>query len=80
VIPIFEQIFPGDSIVTIVVQLPKATVKDIKVLVREVPRDLVDVLLFIDKLEGCDEVRAAYLPRSDAPIMASINGIKDTSD
>ena len=62
------------------IQLPKATVKDIKVLVRKVPRDLIDVLLLIDKLEGRDKVRTTYLPRSDASIVAAIDGIKNASD
>lgn len=79
-ITIFEQILPGDPVVTVMIELPKPTVQDVEVLVREVPRDLIDVLLLIDQLEGRDEVRATYLPRSDASVVTAIDGIKDASD
>jgi len=80
VITIFEQILPGDPVVTVVIELPKSAVQDVEVLVREVSSDLIVVLLLIDQLEGLDEVRATYLPRSDASIVTSIDGIEDASD
>jgi hypothetical protein len=60
-IAVLQQILPRDPIVTVVVQLPETTIEDIKMFIGKVTRDLVDVLLVVDLLEGIQQISSSDL-------------------
>mmetsp|Transcript_42698 Transcript_42698/g.83937 ORF Transcript_42698/g.83937 Transcript_42698/m.83937 type:complete len:305 (-) Transcript_42698:296-1210(-) len=73
-----QQIFSGDTIVTVMVELPEAAVKDVKMFIREVLSDLVNVFLFINGMKGIEEIRASNLSGCNFSVVASIHNIKNS--
>jgi hypothetical protein len=79
-ISIFEQIFSGNPIITIMIQFPKSTIQDIKMFIGEIACDLVDIFFFIHELKGFEEVGATDLTRGNATGMTLVDGIENAGN
>jgi hypothetical protein len=62
------------------IELPESAVEDIKVFIRKVSSDLVDIFLFVDLQKGIEEITASDLSTSDATGMTLVDAIKDSGN
>jgi len=79
-ITVSKQVFASDTVIAIMVELPKSAVKNVKVFIREVLRDLVNVFFLVYGMECVEEVRPPNLPHRYFPIVAAVHYVKNTSD
>ena len=79
-ITVLEYIFSCDSLISVFIQLPKATVEYIKVFIRKVPRHLVNVFFIVNLLKGFEKIGPSNLTQRDAPRMTFVHSVKDSSN
>mmetsp|Transcript_5777 Transcript_5777/g.11906 ORF Transcript_5777/g.11906 Transcript_5777/m.11906 type:complete len:210 (+) Transcript_5777:487-1116(+) len=77
VISVFQQIFPRDAVVPVVVEFPKAAIQDIEMFVTEISRHFVDVFLFVHERKGFKEIGSSNLPGRDSSRVAFVYRIKN---
>lgn len=77
VFSVLQQIFPRDSIISIMIQFPKPTIQYVEMFVGKVFCDFVDIFFFIDLMENGKEVGFTDLTRGDSPGVAEVDGVED---
>ena len=74
------QVVLVDDQVVVLVQFPKLAVDDVKVFIRKVVRDLVDVLLRLQHSDDLQKVGLAQFRDGDSATPRSIDTVEDAGD
>lgn len=73
------QVLPIDEQIVVLVQLPEFAVNDVKVLITEEVGDLVDVIFFLEKTEGGQQIGPPQLAQSYESTPRTIDDKEDSS-
>jgi hypothetical protein len=76
-IAIFQQVLSSDSIVPVMIELPEATIQDIKVFVGEIASDFVNVIFLVNEHKSLQQIASAHLTTRNPSRMTLVDTIED---
>mmetsp|Transcript_56252 Transcript_56252/g.89582 ORF Transcript_56252/g.89582 Transcript_56252/m.89582 type:complete len:214 (+) Transcript_56252:261-902(+) len=80
IIGIFQQIFGGQQLIVIFVQLPEFVVNHIKVFVAEVVEDFINVCFRVQRIQNLHKIRLFELAQMNLAILVGIDLIENSTN